>query len=304
MSEELPIHNPDNAASLGAGAVDLNDHNETNKFAKQRRKTNIFTVIVGGMVLGSIVFQGLVIGLFTNELVVIISGVAGLIVAGTTAVKQVMMQYIDTQREAHNKIRVEINKFTEENNKLTHNVDDLEDEVMRLNNFENNIKKLAEEQGSTAQELVDLVKENRITLREQKKLTKLHLQEQLLTTVLKVDRDGDFQINDREARNLIIRMKNNPGIDLDEETVHKAITQTEGSLRSFLHLIREIVEGVADEEEEEKVDEVTGMRTPRGTGRKLVTIDNRKFAESIRSEYSQSKQSIFNSMESIDTIEE
>jgi hypothetical protein len=135
-------------------------------------------------------------------------------------------------------------------------------------------------------------------------LTKLHLQEQLLTTVLKVDRDGDFQINDREARNLIIRMKNNPGIDLDEETVHKAITQTEGSLRSFLHLIREIVEGVADEEEEEKVDEVTGMRTPRGTGRKLVTIDNRKFAESIRSEYSQSKQSIFNSMESIDTIEE
>ncbi len=68
----------------------------------------------------------------------------------------------------HNKIRGEINRFMEENNKLTRNVDGLEDQVIKLQDVERQFRTVAERTGATAEELIQLVKENSVTLKNQK----------------------------------------------------------------------------------------------------------------------------------------
>jgi len=170
-------------------------------------------------------------------------------------------------------------------------VNGLEDEVMKLQHIEKHLQKIAEEQGSSAEELVQLVKENSAILKEQKTLAKADLQEQLLATVLRTDRNGDLHIDEREANVLILRMKNYGGVDFDEETVRSALVQTNGSLPALLNIIREIGGESDDDEEGDEEDEedpaesgdtVPSMRS----SKRMVKIDDKKFMESIRLNYS------------------
>ncbi len=78
------------------------------------------------------------------------------------------MQRMDTLRVVHNKIREEVNRFMLENNKLTGNVDGLEDQVLKLQDVEKQLSAVAARQGATADELVTLVKENSVIIKQQK----------------------------------------------------------------------------------------------------------------------------------------
>jgi len=153
-------------------------------------------------------------------------------------------------------------------------------------------------------------------------MAKAELQEQLLATVLRTDRDGDLQINEREANVLILRMKNYEGIEIDEEQVRDALLKTNGSLPALLEIIRDIAEeccgdddddgaGAGDEEVNRgdvvgggHGDEEVGVNPAsdlRGSSKKLVKIDDRKFMESFisNSNYSQSFTSLNDSRHSL-----
>lgn len=271
------------------------DGTEQEKLEKQSKRTNTVTIIVMVLILATFGFQGLAIGYHTDSVIVIVSGVISAIVASTAGVKQVIMRRMDTLRMVHNKIRSEVNRFMEENNKLTRNVDGLEDEVIQLQDIEKQLNGIAERTGSTAKELIALVKENSAILKQQKILAKADLQEQLLATVLRTDRDGNLQIDEREASILILRMRNHGGLEFDEERVRNALVKTNGSLPALLRILRQIgkdgdeevarrqsrrsrrvsgLEDIKEDEEEEEEEEL------------LVRVDERKFMESVKMNYS------------------
>ena len=161
----LQVHDEEAGASLDNKS---NDAKEAEKLEQKLKRTNIFTYIAFIGILATFGFQGVAIGLHTDTAIIIISGVIGCVVAGTAAVKQIIMKNMDTLRVVHNKIRGEVNRFMEENNKLTRNVDGLEDQVMRLQDVEKQLNAVASRQGATAEELTTLVKENSATLKQQK----------------------------------------------------------------------------------------------------------------------------------------
>lgn len=261
----------------GTNSLDVEDQES---LENQRKRTSIFSMVVFGLSGLSFVFQGFAIAFNVELLVVIISGALASVVTSTATVKQIMMQRVDTLRVVHNQIRMEVNNFMEENNLLTRNVDNLEDEVSKLQIVEQQLKSIAKKQNTTAEELMSLVKENKETLKEQKKLARAELQEQLLATVLRTDRDGDFRIDEREANILILRMRNHGGIDFDEGRVRDALTKTDGSLRGLMNIIREIGDGIDDEEDSDKSShELNNSR--------LINIDQRQFMNSILGTYSQ-----------------
>lgn len=164
----LPVHNSDAGVSLDQQAVEVNDAQKDLELEKQKKRTNIVTVIVFGAILVSYGFQGWVFGWNFGNVLIAISAVSGAVVATTTAVKQIIMQRMDTLRVVHNKIRQEVNRFMEENNNLTRNVDGLEDKTIELQEVTQQLDRIAEKQGASAQELVTLVKENAETIKEQK----------------------------------------------------------------------------------------------------------------------------------------
>jgi hypothetical protein len=266
----------------GTTSLDVEDQES---LENKRKKTSIFSVVVFGLSGLSFVFQGFAIAYNVELLVVIISGVLASVVTSTATVKQIMMQRVDTLRVVHNQIRMEVNHFMEENRFLTSNVDNLEVAVEELLAVEQQLGSIAKKQNTTAEELMSLVKENKATLREQKRMAKAELQEQLLATVLRTDRDGDFRIDDREANVLILRMKNHGGIEFDEGRVRDALTKTDGSLTGLMTIIRDIGDGVDDEEDGDK-----GSRDSDSS--RLINIDQRQFMNSIIVTYSQQLGSI------------
>ncbi len=167
-STMLPVHHADAGVSLDQQAIEVNDAQQNMELEKQKKRTNIVTVIVFGAILASYGFQGWVFGWNYGNVLIAISAVSGAVVATTTAVKQIIMQRIDTLRVVHNKIRQEVNRFMEENNNLTRNVDGLEDKTIKLQEVTKQLDQIAEKQGASAQELVTLVKENAETIKEQK----------------------------------------------------------------------------------------------------------------------------------------
>lgn len=260
----------------GTTSLDVEDQES---LENKRKRTSIFSVVVFGLSGLSFVFQGFAIAYNIELLVVIISGALASVVTSTATMKQIMMQRVDTLRVVHNQIRMEVNHFMEENHLLTSNVDNLEEEVDKLQAVEQQLKSIAKKQNTTAEELMSLVKENRATLHEQKKMAKAELQEQLLATVLRTDRDGDFKIDDKEANVLILRMKNHGGIEFDEGRVRDALTKTDGSLRGLMTIIRDIGDGVDDEEDSDKASRDLNSS-------RLISIDQRQFMNSILVTYS------------------
>lgn len=261
----------------GTTSLDVEDQES---LENKRKRTSIFSVVVFGLSGLSFVFQGFAIAYNIELLVVIISGALASVVTSTATMKQIMMQRVDTLRVVHNQIRMEVNHFMEENHLLTSNVDNLEEEVDKLQAVEQQLKSIAKKQNTTAEELMSLVKENRATLHEQKKMAKAELQEQLLATVLRTDRDGDFKIDDKEANVLILRMKNHGGIEFDEGRVRDALTKTHGSLGGLMTIIRDIGDGVDDEEDSDKASRDLNSS-------RLISIDQRQFMNSILVTYSQ-----------------
>lgn len=122
-------------------------------------------------------------------------------------------------------------------------------------------------------------------------LAKADLQEQLLATVLRTDRDGNLQIDDREASILVLRMKNHGGLEFNEEKVRRALVKTSGSLPGLLSILRQIGKD-DDDDDDDKSKSSKGSLTMSDLREKdddevLVRVNNRKFMESIRVNYSQ-----------------
>ena len=165
MDESIPINTPINEPPT-------EDHSDAEgkqeELETKQRRTSLLTIIVITAVLTSFSFQGLAIWSQSEKILVIISAVTAVVVSGTAAAKQIVMQRLDTLRVVHNKIRIEVNRFMFENNKLTRNVDGLEDNVIQLQHIEQHLQKIAEQQSSSAHELVALVKENKEILKQQK----------------------------------------------------------------------------------------------------------------------------------------
>jgi len=193
---------------------------------------------------------------------------------------------------------MEVNRFTEENNRLAHNVDSLEGEVNRVQHVENELTEMAKESKNNVDDLVTIVKENQTVVKRQAKLARAAFQEQLLTTVLRTDRDQNMRLEANEVDILIMRMRSQEGIMLDERMFRERIERNNGSLWTVLEVLRELGEDDADlggsGDEDDGVGSVsvesgTGSRMSTGTGRystaskeSVVSVNNRKLLSAIR----------------------
>ncbi len=111
----LPIHNPDVAGSLDGSAVSENDIKNQKKLDLVRRIKNLISFVIIGLSVFAIVLE-LWSMYQQNENVIYVAGIIGCIVALSVISKQIILSMMESLRCAHNKIRMEINRFMEENN--------------------------------------------------------------------------------------------------------------------------------------------------------------------------------------------
>ena len=62
--------------------------------------------------------------------------------------------------------------------------------------------------------------------------------EQILTSILRTDKDGDLQITDREVDILVMRLKHQEGVEIEEKVLRKELAKVSGSIGSLMEFFR------------------------------------------------------------------
>jgi len=235
----LPIHSDSVAASVDGSIVSEADSKKQGIFDLQRKITYFITVAVVVLASFACVLEGLSLTR-VRENVVYVSGIIGLIVAPSVLFKQSILAMMDTLRAAHNKIRMEVNRFMEENNELHHSVDSLEVEVERVKRAEEDLARITAGSNQSTMELVKAVNENEKYVDRIAELTKIEFQEELLKSILRTDKNQDLKIKAKEVRLLIARFRGKQGLHLNENRLVNALEESDGSIASVVRLIKDV----------------------------------------------------------------
>jgi hypothetical protein len=153
------------------------------------------------LAIGSIVLSGLVI-----------SDLAGVFVctfAPYMMYQKALLRNLGTLREQINFLRNQINHFQAQNEFLKGNVSRLSGSVDDLEKAEKELTKLSK--GNDVDRLVKAVKKKQMVDDQMKKSTESAIIQQLITTVLRSDKDKDLHIGETELKELMLRLDAQPG---------------------------------------------------------------------------------------------
>jgi len=128
-----------------------------------------------------------------------------------------------------------------ENIHLGSNVNDLTMEVQRLSNMEGTLQEIATKQDSNSENLVDLVRENRITMNEMRHVLRNDIIAELMAAVFRGEREDESkdEFSELEIQRFLQFMHSLPAVTINEELLLKAI-EKDRSITSLLKLIQDI----------------------------------------------------------------
>eukprot|EP00554_Chaetoceros_debilis_P003298 CAMPEP_0194098624 /NCGR_PEP_ID=MMETSP0149-20130528/58474_1 /TAXON_ID=122233 /ORGANISM="Chaetoceros debilis, Strain MM31A-1" /LENGTH=301 /DNA_ID=CAMNT_0038784679 /DNA_START=29 /DNA_END=934 /DNA_ORIENTATION=- len=249
---------------------------------RKKTLTDILTSIVLGIAVTTIALEILsIVALDADDGdekkgIVYATAITGIILAPTVIMKQYILQRLDTLRCVHNKIRTEVNRLTAENNKLHTHINDLEIVVDKVQGIENQLSEHVQDSVENIDRLLEAVEENKAILKKQGELARAAFQEELLTTVLRTDRNQDLKITDREVDILIMRIRGKEGIRLNEEKFRKDILKNNGSVWGIMALLKDVGGNIS----EDKSNSEGGNIVQNSIKSSLVEVDEKALIKS------------------------
>lgn len=179
----------------------------------------------------------------------IMTGFSG-VLSPVVAFEETVIATLPSRRNIINKLRMVANRLKEENRRLTHEIDDLEGVVDQVSEVEEALTNIATAQGRSVNELVNLVKTNDTIIRKMRKNVKAKTLQDVISLVIKSDRDGNFVIDDGELYVLTMKldaMCKAQEVELDKELFQETV-KADRSVSGVLNAVKELLE------DDEKVD--------------------------------------------------
>mmetsp|Transcript_10686 Transcript_10686/g.15257 ORF Transcript_10686/g.15257 Transcript_10686/m.15257 type:complete len:259 (-) Transcript_10686:2532-3308(-) len=195
------------------------------------------------------IFAILAVVFSVTRIITIVSGIVAISVAVVVWINQEKLGDIDALRKVQNKIRKQVNLLQGENDELSREVNFLEEKNDQLKATEDQLQTIADEFGDNVSNLVNLVKENGKLLQEIKAIIKADTLQNMYTVFLMVDRSRDYNIGEREVFELMMRMKIDPRIQVNENNLRHKMKENGGSL-SITDLTKSLLLARDDSEEE------------------------------------------------------
>mmetsp|Transcript_48156 Transcript_48156/g.145464 ORF Transcript_48156/g.145464 Transcript_48156/m.145464 type:complete len:258 (-) Transcript_48156:235-1008(-) len=162
-------------------------------------------------------------------------------------------------RGQHNDLREKVNDIHIENDRLGANVDRLEKNVSKIEEVEKDLAKLADT--SNVDRLVKLVKEQGEITKQMKENLKARVVHDVMSTIIRSDRNRDFMIGPMEMQELVMRLNNIGGIGFKEDKFKALLGKKKKyTLSNIMELMRNLLDDDIPEEEricELKTDDLT-----------------------------------------------
>jgi hypothetical protein len=115
-----------------------------------------------------------------------------------------------------------------ENDDLEHQTTRLAEKAQRVALVESNLSKVVSQQGSDVSSFVSLVKENGVVQQQMQDLIVAQVAQQLMTSIVRADRNRDFQISEQEVTELIFHIKSIQGVENIDETELRKVLGSSG----------------------------------------------------------------------------
>lgn len=74
------------------------------------------------------------------------------------------------------------------------------------------------------------------------------MNEQILTSVLRTDRNSDLKLNDREVDILVTRLRHQNGIKVEEKQLREVLQNSDGSIGNLMRFFRSTMDESTDDE--------------------------------------------------------
>lgn len=166
----------------------------------------------------------------------------GLILSGVVSVQRIILMKYPEIREVINQLRVQVNLMQVENNKLESQVDTLQEETNSLNEMQKQLSEICDSQGQTVDQFSSLVKSNADLIQKIKEQIKARVTHDMITIVLRSDRDESFSIEPKEVPSLILRLESQAGVKINKEKFEETLQSKGCGLDAIMELVRDIAD--------------------------------------------------------------
>lgn len=222
------------AASLSMADVDFGDVGK--KEGSQFTMAAMGTLLLAG---GSATLAVLAMAIYGP--VSIVAGVVALAITPIVLIQRFHLNKLSTFREIHNKLRQNVNKISMENDDLERQTTRLHQKAERVKMVESNLDRIVAKQGGSVDQFVNLVKENGVLQQQMGELLTAQVAQQLMSSIVRADRDQDFDIEDQEVDQLIFQIRAIRGVDqIDENQLRMVLKKTKG-LEAVINVIHDMM---------------------------------------------------------------
>jgi len=173
--------------------------------------------------------------------VVIAAAVVGIADSAYVGVQRVQLNKMDTLRQVMNKLRGEVSRLRGINDELSEENDRLKVQVDKVKDIEEGLSDIVTRQGQSVQSFIQAVKDNQMVLDQMQYLIKAKIMQDLVSIVLRADRDQDSTIDPEEIGMLVLMLKNAQEVTLDEDTFRARMRESGYSTTNVLKLCRTLV---------------------------------------------------------------
>lgn len=153
-----------------------------------------------------------------------------LVISPIVAVQKVKLRKLGGFRGQHNRLREQVGLLHQQNDSLKHSIDEFSKQNAKLKQCEFNLDMFAKKSGKTVDKLVEIVQENGKIQQEIQNNLKMEVIRQMMTAILQTDADRNFVVSPQEVELLIMRLKNLPGVQLDEAAFRSCLASDEDAL--------------------------------------------------------------------------
>jgi len=187
---------------------------------------------------------------FTTPLVVDVASSLTMGIAPLVLHQTGKLEKLGTHAEVNESMKRKVGEFKETNEKLTAENDELEAKMIRFNEVQRGFEKLVDSSKLNADSVIKMVKDTNKVHEEMQFIMKARMIQEVLSILMRGDRDGDFQMGENELEIVILRIANQPGIRFDEERFrHKLKMTKDHSIRTLLAIIHNLMDDNPDDDD-------------------------------------------------------
>jgi hypothetical protein len=129
-----------------------------------------------------------------------------------------------------------------ENSDLEHQTERLSEKAELVSNVEGQLQTIVSTQGSSVTSFVGLIREQATLLKEMSQLLVAEVVQELMSTIVRVDRDQNFVLSEMEITELLMRIRTLKGVEnIDEGQLRDVLTRSNG-IEGVFHVIKTMLD--------------------------------------------------------------